>query len=60
MKKIFFLFLLITSLYAQNIHEYWALEVKRIIMCLVCKDEVDKYVNNMLKDYGLKGNLKVY
>ena len=40
--------------------EYWALEVKRIIMCLVCKDEVDKYVNNMLKDYGLKGNLKVY
>ena len=40
--------------------EYWALEVKRIIMCFVPEEEVDKYVKNMLKDYGLKGNLKVY
>ena len=35
--------------------EYWALEIKRIIMCLVCKDEVDKYVDSIIKPYGLKG-----
>ena len=35
--------------------EYWALEVKRIIMCLVYKDEVDKYVDSIIKPYGLKG-----
>ena len=38
-----------------NHDEYWALEVKRIIRCLVSEEEVDQYVKNMLKDYGLRG-----
>ena len=38
-----------------NHDEYWALEVKRIVRCLVSEEEVDQYVKNMLKDYGLRG-----
>ena len=43
-----------------NHDEYWALEVKRIIMCLVREKEVDQYVTDMLKDYGLRGVYEVY